>query len=87
MNKKKIAKFAISALIIVTSLYLLQRLLLPKYVTDVVEGALIAEYYEEEKDHDVVFIGDCEVYENFSPVVLWEEYGMHSSLSGSPTIY
>ncbi len=83
MNKKKIAKFAISALIIVTSLYLLQRLLLPKYVTDVVEGALIAEYYEEEKDHDVVFIGDCEVYENFSPVVLWEEYGINSYIRGS----
>ena len=83
MNKKKIAKFAISALIIVTSLYLQQRLLLPKYVTDVVEGALIAEYYEEEKDHDVVFIGDCEVYENFSPVVLWEEYGINSYIRGS----
>ncbi len=83
MNKKKIAKFAISALIVVTSLYLLQRLLLPKYVTDVVEGALIAEYYEEEKDHDVVFIGDCEVYENFSPVVLWEEYGINSYIRGS----
>ena len=31
---------------------------MPKYVSDIVEGALIAEYYEEEKDHDVIFIGD-----------------------------
>lgn len=81
--KKKWIKLAVSALIIVGSLYLLQRLLLPKYVTDVVEGALIAEYYEEEKDHDVVFIGDCEVYENFSPFVLWEEYGINSYIRGS----
>ena len=81
--KKKWIKLAVSALIIVGSLFLLQRLLLPKYVTDVVEGALIAEYYEEEKDHDVVFIGDCEVYENFSPVVLWEEYGINSYIRGS----
>ena len=41
----------------------------------IVEGAMIAEYYDEEKDHDVVFIGDCEIYENFSPITLWEEYG------------
>ena len=83
MNRKAIVKFAVSALIVVSSLYLLQRLLLPKYVTDVVEGALIAEYYEEEKDHNVVFIGDCEVYENFSPIVLWEEYGINSYIRGS----
>lgn len=65
------------------SLYLLQRLLMPKYAADVVEGALIAEYYEEEKDHDVIFIGDCEVYENFSPVVLWQDYGINSYIRGS----
>ena len=83
MNKKKIIKVVVSVLLIATTLYLLQRLLLPKYVTDVVEGALIAEYYEEEKNHDVVFIGDCEVYENFSPVILWEEYGINSYIRGS----
>ena len=48
----------VSALIVFTSLYLLQRLLVPKYVDDVVEGAFIAEYYGEEKDFDVIFIGD-----------------------------
>ena len=83
MNKKKIIKVVVSVLLIAATLYLLQRLLLPKYVTDVVEGALIAEYYEEEKNHDVVFIGDCEVYENFSPVILWEEYGINSYIRGS----
>ena len=37
------------------------------------------KYYEEEnKDFDVIFVGDCEVYENFSPVVLWEKYGINS---------
>lgn len=83
MNKRKVIKVVVSVLFIAVSLYLLQRLLLPKYVTDVVEGALIAEYYQEEKDHDVVFIGDCEVYENFSPKVLWEEYGINSYIRGS----
>ncbi len=72
-----------TAVIVLASLYLLQRLLMPKYAADVVEGALIAEYYGEEKDHDVVFIGDCEVYENFSPAVLWQDYGINSYIRGS----
>lgn len=83
MKVKKIVKWTLSAAAVVGSLFLLQRLLVPKYVSDVVEGGLIAEYYGEEKDHDVVFIGDCEVYENFSPKVLWEEYGINSYIRGS----
>ncbi|MCM1025416.1 MAG: SGNH/GDSL hydrolase family protein [Roseburia sp.] len=83
MKKKKIIRWALSAGIILGSLYLLQRLLLPKYAADVIEGALIAEYYDEEKDHDLILIGDCEVYENFSPQVLWDEYGINSYIRGS----
>lgn len=83
MKRKNILKVIVSVLIILAVLFLLQRLLVPKYVTGIVEGALIAEYYQEEKDHDVVFIGDCEVYENFSPVVLWKEYGINSYIRGS----
>lgn len=80
---KKVWKLAGSAVIILVSLYFLQRLLMPKYAADVVEGALIAEYYGEEKDHDVIFIGDCEVYENFSPAVLWRDFGINSYIRGS----
>ena len=88
MKGKKTVKWIAVAVLTLGSLFLLQRLLEPKYVEDVVEGALIAEYYEEEKDpdvreHDVVFIGDCEVYENFSPAVLWQEYGINSYIRGS----
>lgn len=80
---KKLIKAAVTAAVVLLCLFLLQKLLMPKYVTDIVEGAMIAEYYDEEKDHDVVFIGDCEVYENFSPKVLWEEYGINSYIRGS----
>ncbi|MCM1120610.1 MAG: SGNH/GDSL hydrolase family protein [bacterium] len=80
---RKVWKLVGSAAIVLASLYLLQRLLLPKYAADVVEGALIAEYYGEEKDHNVIFIGDCEVYENFSPAVLWRDYGINSYIRGS----
>ena len=83
MKRKKTVKVILSVIFIAGSLFLLQRLLVPKYVSDVVEGGLIAEYYDEEKDHDVIFIGDCEVYENFSPKVLWEEYGINSYIRGS----
>ena len=62
---------------------LLQALLVPKYM-DNREGALIAEYYDNAGNNDVVFVGDCEVYENFSPITLWEEYGITSIIRGSP---
>lgn len=64
-------------------LSLLQALLMPKY-TQNAEGALIAEYYDNAGGNDVVFIGDCEVYESFSPITLWEEYGITSVIRGSP---
>lgn len=85
---KKWVKFGVSAVIVVATLFLLQRLLMPKYVDDVVEGAFIAAYYQEPaKDFDLLFVGDCEVYENFSPAVLWEEYGIHSYIRGSAQQY
>ncbi|MBQ9631829.1 MAG: SGNH/GDSL hydrolase family protein [Lachnospiraceae bacterium] len=68
--------------------FLLQRLLVPKYIDGIVEGAFVAEYYREKnKDFDVIFVGDCEVYENFSPVALWNEYGIHSYIRGSAEQY
>ena len=64
-------------------LFLLQLLFMPKYSGAMREGALISEYYDETTAHDVIFVGDCEVYENFSPVTLWEQYGITSYIRGS----
>lgn len=64
-------------------LWLCQRLLTPKYQTGIVEGSMVEEYYREELPHEVLFIGDCEVYENFSPITLWENYGITSYIRGS----
>ncbi len=83
MKRKRILTVSAAGCIVLITLWLLQLLLMPKYMSDVVEGALIAEYYQEEKNHDVIFIGDCEVYENFSPQVLWDEYGINSYIRGS----
>ena len=60
-----------------------QMLVTPKYMTSSRDGALIAEYYNETIDHDVVFIGDCEVYECFTLPTLWQEYGITSYVRGS----
>ena len=64
-------------------LLFLQRLLMPKYMETNREGALIGEYYANAGGNDVIFIGDCEVYENFSPITLWEKYGITSYIRGS----
>lgn len=56
----------------------------PKFVHCIVEGSLIESYYDEDKkDHDVIFIGDCEVYENFSPIIIRGNYGITSYIRGS----
>lgn len=83
LNKKKIVQTALIMVFVLVTLYLLQCLVMPKYASEVVEGNLIAEYYQDEPDHDVLFIGDCEVYENFVPAVLWENYGINSFIRGS----
>lgn len=87
-KKKNSVRFWITFFILFLLLYILQRLLVPKYVDGVVEGAFVAEYYQEKnKDFDVIFVGDCEVYENFSPVTLWQEYGINSYIRGSAEQY
>ncbi len=83
LRRRALVRFLLSAALVLLCLFLLQRLVTPKYAGDIVEGALISEYYAEAKDHDLIFIGDCEVYENFSPKVLWEEYGVNSFIRGS----
>ena len=81
---KRTIKVIAAVLVLGLVLYALQRVLMPKYVSEAVDGRLIAEYYDSAKNHDVVFVGDCEVYENISPVKLWEEYGISSYVRGSP---
>lgn len=84
MNRKKVIQAVAATLIAIFLLVFLEKLLMPKYMTEILEGALISEYYQEKtKEHDVIFIGDCEVYENFSPVTLWEKYGINSFIRGS----
>ena len=75
-----------SVILVAVVLHLASLVLMPKYMSEPKEGALIAEYYGEVEngiEHQVLFVGDCEVYESFVPPVLWEEYGITSYIRGS----
>ena len=80
--KKRILVTVCAMLVTVFLLGVFQALVVPKY-TDNREGALVREYYGSALDHDVIFVGDCEVYETFVPAILWEEYGIRSYVRGS----
>lgn len=83
MEKRKFRLWKVLA-VGLAILWFLQALLVPKYMESTQEGALISEYYRNAGGNEVIFIGDCEVYENFSPITLWEEYGITSYIRGSP---
>lgn len=82
---KGIFIFTLSAAVAVASLGALTRLVQPKYDGSEfpVEGSFTAEYYDETSEHDVLMLGDDEVYENFDPICLWKEYGITSYIRGN----
>lgn len=80
---RKIGLIFLGILIFLLMFFGLQRLFEPKYTGKVIEGNFTGEYYEDQSFHDVLFIGDCEVYENISPIVLWREFGITSFIRGS----
>ncbi len=81
--KKRVFKILIILIIFIMIFIFLNRLLKPKYATTLVEGSMISSYYNEPKDHEVIFIGDCEVYANFSPMKMYEEEGIKAYVRGS----
>ena len=85
MKKKRIAIAVISIAVVLVVASLLTRLVVPKYegTDSPLEGNFTAEYYNETTKHDVLFVGDCEVYENFDPTCLWEKYGITSYIRGN----
>ena len=80
---KVVVAVIVTLAIVITTLFLATKLLEPKYMSGILEGAMIQEYYDDPTDHNVVFIGDCELYENITPVYLWEKYGINSYVRGS----
>lgn len=87
MKKRKLLKNLLSVLAVLLvfaiALGLVSRLLQPKYMTDLVEGSFTSQYYKEAGGHDVVFIGDCEVYSNFSPMEMYRQQGITAYVRGN----
>ena len=81
--KKRIIAIVIALAVFCGGFWFFQKLLTPKYINDIIEGRLIADYYDHAGGNDVIFIGDCECYENISPIKMWEEYGITSYIRGS----
>ena len=84
MKKTKTVLSVLAVLLIFVVLFgLVTRLVTPKYATDLVEGSMICQYYGEDKNHDVIFIGDCEVYSNFSPMEMYRQQGITAYVRGT----
>lgn len=80
---RKVITAVASLLVIALILGVLQRLVMPKYAGDIPEGNFTAEYYNETTEHDVIMVGDCEVYENIDPMYLWKKFGITSYIRGN----
>ena len=79
----KVVRVSLIFILLLMTFWFLNVLVSPKYMDSLVEGSMISEYYDTPKNHEVIFIGDCEVYANFSPMVFYEEEGSSSYIRGS----
>ena len=89
-DKTKLKKIITALVLLALSigiLWFVQRLLVKKYQYGVIEGSFTEEYYKEKVPHDVLIFGDCDAYENFSPIKMYEEYGISAYIRGSGEQY
>ena len=78
----RIITFVLAILVVCGAVFYLGALLQDARL-DNREGHLLCGYYDTTDTRDVIFIGDCEVYEGFVPATLFEEYGITSYVRGS----
>lgn len=79
----KVVKVFVIILVFIVSFIFLNILVAPKYQTSLVEGSFVSDYYETVKNHDVIILGDCEVYENISPMEMYKETGVKAYIRGN----
>ena len=83
-KSRKIMPIVLFGLMLTLLLGGAQRVLMPHDAAANPEAALMGEFTDGFDQQDVLFLGDCEVYESFSTVTLWQEYGIDAWLCGSP---
>ena len=79
----KYVKIILIIIIFFVLVIFLGKLVSLKYITLYPEGSFISDYYKEENPHDVIFLGDCEAYTSFSPITMYNEYGITSFVRGN----
>ncbi|MBO6046224.1 MAG: SGNH/GDSL hydrolase family protein [Erysipelotrichaceae bacterium] len=81
---KKVVIAIVAFCLFIVGIFSIQKLVMPKYLYgSVPEGSLIEEYYSQSHDNQVIFVGDCECYENISPITMYNKYGITSTIRGS----
>lgn len=80
---KRSIRLILIILVFVILFIFLNILVSPKYKTELIEGSLISDYYESNFDHEVIVLGDCEVYANFSPMEMFNKNGIKAYVRGS----
>lgn len=83
-KRRNILSIGVVLIAFIVAFLLISKLLQPKYMTELEEGSFISEYYREAGNHDVIFLGDCEVYANYSPMELYRDYGITAYIRGTP---
>lgn len=78
---KKIGKILIILIKIALIIFLvvtLNRIMMPKYISENKDGRITQEYYPFAKYSDVIFVGSSTVFSGIDPATLWEEHGISS---------
>ncbi len=57
---------------------MLNRIFMPKYVSENPDGHITEDFYREKLPLDVIFVGSSTVYSAVSPPILWERQGIAS---------
>lgn len=82
MNKKdiikNIIKYLAAIVLIVSITILLDHIFIPKYISENQDGRITGEFYQEETNLDVIFLGASTVHYAISPDYMWGLYGFSS---------
>lgn len=73
---KKWISIFVKIIIVIVLFQLLTLLFRPKYIEKNTDGRITAEYYRENTDIDVIFLGSSTVQAGISPMTLYKEYGI-----------
>ena len=81
MTKEKIGSLIVIVLKIILILFLivtLNKVVMPKYISENQDGRITGEYYRSAKYDDVIFVGSSTVFSGINPGILWEKEGISS---------